>query len=734
RFGNRLSEARDGAISRSRFWGAPIPVWKEGGKENGEKYYVIGSVEDLKKYSKAKNTYYVMRHGEAENNVKRILDARTDTAFHLTEKGKEQIKSAASDFKNTHIDIILVSPITRTRETAEIVRQTLNLSSDAVIIEEHIREYDTGVFDGYAIVELSEACDGQDRFGWRPEGGENYLDIKKRMGDFLYDIEKKYFGKSILIITHETPAMLLFLAALGLKSNDILKLRPKGDFMANAEIRKLDFSPIPHNAEYELDLHRPFIDEIELRTLEGNKLIRVPDVFDCWFESGSMPYGEAHYPFNKSVSGEGCEGFEPESGIFKKSKGFPADFIAEGLDQTRGWFYSMLVLGVALFGKSPYRKVIVNGLVLSEDGQKMSKSRKNYPDPMNIVEKYGADSLRFYLVASSVVRAQDLCFSEKGVDEVTKKVVNRLLNVLTFYKMYAGTASAVSLGREQSPEEAIAERGRAVPARSDTVLVSSNILDCWIISRLNETIKLVTDGLEAGELDKVSRLIVDFIDDLSTWYLRRSRDRFKEEEKNKEEALATTRYVLLTLAKIMAPFTPFFAEHVYKEVGGEKESVHLEDWPEAGRFDIKNLKNMKIVRDISSKGLEARMLAKINVRQPLKELRIKNDELGIKNALELIKLIKDEVNVKEVIFDSSIEKEVELELTMTPELKEEGEVRELLRKIQDLRKEKGLVVGDMAILVVMNNLRDLVSRNMEMLKKNTNLKNIEFGDKFELKL
>jgi len=375
-----------------------------------------------------------------------------------------------------------------------------------------------------------------------------------------------------------------------------------------------------------------------------------------------------------------------------------------------------MVLGVALFGTSPYKKVIVNGLVLAEDGQKMSKSKKNYPDPMIIVEKYGADSLRYYMMASPAVRAQDLCFSEKGVDEVTKKIINRLQNVASFYAMYADKSEI------KNPKSQVE---------------SENILDQWVISRLNETVSTITYGLEAGEIDRATRPINDFIDDLSTWYLRRSRDRFKGDDLvDRQVALETTKFVLLTLAKVMAPLTPFFAEHIYKEVGGEKESVHLESWPIAGKVDVGLIKEMAIVRGLSSSGLEARTTAKINVRQPLAKLKVKAplSLFTVPFSRQLLELVKDEVNVKEVVQDASIEKDVELDLNITAELKEEGEFRELLRKVQDMRKEKGLSVGDKAVLVISSDSKPIIDKYESEIKKLASISSIEYGEALGLKV
>ncbi|MDR3557965.1 MAG: class I tRNA ligase family protein, partial [Candidatus Pacebacteria bacterium] len=630
RFGNWLANARDWAISRSRFWGAPIPVWR--GEKSGS-VYCFGSISDLRKHSQAKNSYYIMRHGEAENNTLAVMSAKANDPKHLTEKGKTQVKASAAFFADKKIDLIFVSPFVRTKETTDVLAAVLSFSKKNIIVDDRLHELNSGVYDGKPFGEFMEAFPHEKRFSMRLEKGENYADIRKRVGSFMYDMEKKYTGKNILIITHDAPAFMLTSLSLGFDDKQTVSLRNnKLHYFDNAAPEKLDFVPLPHNDDFEIDLHRPYIDDIELHLPSGEKLKRVEEVFDCWFESGSMPFGEAHYPFDKKE-------FDPATGFLAKitggklgtSRGYPADFIAEGVDQTRGWFYSMIVLGTALFGRAPYKNVVVNGIILAEDGQKMSKSKNNFPDLVPVVNKYGADALRYYLLSSPSVRAQEFCFSEKGVDEVVKKHIGRLLNVVMFYELYAGqgeaqdTSSGEPLGEPSGRGTALGNRGMARRKNVSGAEATSNILDQWILSRLNELNKEVTDAMEKYELDKATRPFADFIDDLSTWYLRRSRDRFKgEDEADKSAALATTRFVFLELTKLLAPFMPFVAEDVYLRLKGGRQSVHLESWPTIGTIDHNLVENMKAVRDIASLGLEARSKAKINVRQPLGKLMVKN--------------------------------------------------------------------------------------------------------------
>jgi isoleucyl-tRNA synthetase len=433
------------------------------------------------------------------------------------------------------------------------------------------------------------------------------------------------------------------------------------------------------------DLHKEIVDEIAVPCECGKEMKRVPDVLDTWFNSGSVPYASHHYPFEN-------EG--------KVKMRIPADFIAEGQDQVSKWFYYQHVLAGGLFKKPAFNNVIVNGIVLAEDGKKMSKRLQNYPDPSLVVDKYGADAVRLYLLSSPVVRAENLNFSEQGVDEVAKKVIGRLDNVVSFYKLYKDSL----------------EHGLSGD--------SKNMLDRWILARMYQLHKEVTKSMDAYEIDRATRPLIDFVDDLSTWYVRRSRDRFKsDDESDKKVALETLRWVIRKFLKVAAPFTPFISDIVWQEVRGENEpeSVHLAKWCDEQEVDDEILEKMEKVRGVVSLALEARDKAGVKVRQPLSTLKISENITDE----DLLKIIADEVNVKEVVFDGSLREGVGLDVTITSELEKEGHVREIIRAVQNLRKKNGLQPGEEATLVVEGG-KEIIEGARDEIMKTAALSDITF--------
>ncbi len=450
-----------------------------------------------------------------------------------------------------------------------------------------------------------------------------------------------------------------------------------------------------------LDLHRPYIDKVKLKCEKcQGEMQRVPEVVDCWVESGSMPFAELHYPFENSQSAVSNQQsvISPES--FQKR--FPADFVAEYIGQTRAWFYVMHVISVILFDQAPFKNVVTTGNILAEDGSKMSKSKKNFPDPWILIERYGIDAVRFYLLTTPVMNADDLNFSEKGVSEVNRKINLILYNVWSFYRMYE--KSAIS---QSSFAGAMEDRSANPPSLElwrTGQLISDHILDKWIMARLTQTHSEVTKYLDGYNTVKAGKEIISLIDDLSTWYLRRSRDRIKGEAGEAQLALQTLAGVLAEIAKLLAPFMPFLADFIFRDVTG-KESVHLARWTAPQAFDSTILESMALARKVVELGQSLRKEKNLKVRQPLLALVYEfkeNQALGE----EMEAVIAEELNVKQVSGQRSanqqewVSKEdgnikIYLNTQITEELKKEGLAREMERQVQDLRKGAGLKPGEL---------------------------------------
>ena len=372
------------------------------------------------------------------------------------------------------------------------------------------------------------------------------------------------------------------------------------------------------------DLHKHVIDKIEIRC-DGKVYRRTPEVLDCWFESGSMPYAQMHYPF------ENKERFE---------QNFPADFIAEGLDQTRGWFYTLMVLSTSLFGCTAFKNVVVNGLVLAEDGRKMSKRLKNYPDPQHILNTYGADALRLYMINSPIVRADDLRFSEEGVKQSLRHLLIPLWNAFSFFVTYARIDGW--------------EPGRVSGVGCQA---SDNLLDRWIVSALERLNEDVVQAMDRYDLQRAVRPFVHFIEDLTNWYIRRSRRRFwkSQNDADKASAYATLHEVLLRLSQIAAPFVPFISESIYRHLraADQPDSVHLCDFPRARpeRRDHALEAQMEEAIRVVELGRSVRTQFDLKVRQPLRRMRVVcHDAARLERVRHLADVLAEELNVREVVF------------------------------------------------------------------------------------
>ncbi|MDP3901748.1 MAG: class I tRNA ligase family protein [bacterium] len=713
RFGEWLREIKDWSIARNRYWGTPLPIWEC----DNDHQLVVNSLNDLNKHRYSKNKIFFARHTEADHNVKNFNATgpeKGENISKLTKKGIDQAKQLSKRLLKEKIDVIYSSPYYRTKQTATIIGKALGIK---IVYDKKLEEINIGIFNGRPAIEHKKFFDNPlEKFTKAPPGGENLTDVKQRMFAALQEINNKHHNQNILIISHGDPLWVLGGAVNNLSDKEILEY----NYPQLGEYSSLPSNNWPLDKNVKLDMHRPFIDNIFLKCPKCHeKMTRVKEVADVWFDSGAMPFAQYHYPFeNKDL-------------IDKKLQ-FPADYISEGIDQTRGWFYTLLAVSTLLDKKAPYNNVVSLGLLLDKNGQKMSKSKGNVIDPWQMIQKYGADSIRWYFYTVNPP-GEPKRFDENDLNKVLRSFFMMIYNSFNFSQMYDKKSSGPPI----------------------------KILDKWILARLQETIDAVTDNLEKYEIGDAAKVIEKFVDDLSRWYIRRSRKNVSPE---------TLSIIFETLAKLMAPFAPFFAEALY-DAADKKTSVHLADWPKINKklADKRLLSAMEEIRKLAALGLSAREKAGIKIRQPLTTLTIRSEMLdvgGLKPAKKhptpahrrgrsniphqtveaLLQLLADEINVKSVVFSaksgpasdgSKTEESVELDTKITPKLKEEGLMRELARMIQGLRHDANLNPQDI-INVHIETSEDLTKvfvKNSTSLKKDVKAKTVEFKKgKFDAEL
>jgi isoleucyl-tRNA synthetase/bisphosphoglycerate-dependent phosphoglycerate mutase len=686
----------------------------------------------------------LVRHGQTQYNKEKKLQG-WDIDPELTEEGKAQAEETAKRIGKKKFDVILCSDSLRAMQTAEPIAKALGMKPEYWA---DLRERNFEGYTGRVIPDLLKEFP----FPYTnehvalhyvtPPNGESLTNFLTRAELVRERILREFAGKRVLIVTHGGMVQALTALTENLSVEESTKRAP-----TNASDLELSFNPL---------------------------MKRIPDVLDCWFESGSMPYAQVHYPFEAHHRDAKSKELLPPN--------FPADFIAEGIDQTRGWFYTLTVLSSALFKKPAFMNCVVNGTVLAADGKKMSKRLKNYPEPMLLVEKYGADAVRFALMSSPAVRAEDLRFSEPLVEEALRNILLPLWNSYAFFVTHANAANFTANGTRES---------------------SKHPLDLWILAEMQDLTNRMTAQLENYDLSATCSEMHDTVDALTNWYIRLSRRRFagKDESVSAAEqaaALQTMHQVLVTITKLLAPFCPFIADLMFLNLEPTAHgSVHLADWPkvkELKKEELFMLERQRLLRRVVSLGMSLRSHAKVKLRQPLgtahisiapallhktpitkeesvliheelnvQAIKIETDPATFAKAMlqidarkvgprlggkvqELIKIAKtgafeqkkdgsfvvqgeaiaaDEGQLlympldetKSVAGDRGVV--MELDTTITDALKLEGDARDVIRAVQHARKEQGLAPNDKIALSV-RGADDVLATFAAMIEKETN--------------
>lgn len=677
----------------------------------------------------------LVRHGETDWNKEGKTQGHEDIPLNAT--GRKEAETLAKELHGSRLDGIVTSDLSRAKETAEILGKTLKLP--ILEVTELLRERKFGEWEGKDkkdIFSKHPLPSSHVSFHYHsPKDGESLSAFLKRLQQARNHLLKSYTGKRILLVAHSGVVHGLHTIVENLSYAECIRMKIK-----TGTAFPLTLNPI---------------------------LTRIPEVLDCWFESGSMPFAEQHFPFEFAHQNR----TEPI--------GFPADFIGEAVEQSRTWFYTLMVLSTALFNETPFKNVVVNGIVLAEDGKKMSKRLKNYPDPMGVIEKYGADALRFSLMYSPVVRGEDIRFSEKLVEEAVRNVLLPLWNSYSFFVTYANACDF------QYNTDRRASR---------------HPLDLWIQSEIQDLVNRMTQQLDAYDLSATCTELFETIDALTNWYIRLSRKRFAGKEGNdedREEALQTLYDVLLTMSQLLAPFCPFMTESIYLNlVSTPHGSVHLTDWPQSRLLSTDEkllLGKNRTMRTIVSLGLSVRGEKTIKLRQPLQKAIVAlppslSEHFAFSEGD--IDLMRTELNVKELSFtnepqalaetimqvdarkvgprlgsrvqeiikagkegDFEVEEDgririldevlapdeasivyrgkegqniaahkgivVSLDTTLTKELQLEGLARDLIRTIQRLRKESGLELHD-RITLSLTGAKDILKAYEALITEGTN--------------